>query len=290
MQEKEGYWHCLGHATTPGLNPTQVDHELLPGLLAQLLAMAGAQLPQVYRAHGVAWYGAGCGGAEPRQRMHEAWKDLLLQHEPYLYIGTDLALLARILGSDVQAVVAIMGTGSSAALVHQGKVIQQAPSAGFWDGDYGSGAWLGKQLLIHWDEESLPKELRSPVAQVLGRHQVPAGTSALAWLADQPKPQAAAGGVVVSLLETLALTNLLSIPWASGLITEGIRTFLAQEVVPLTTKAGLREVYLVGTVAVAHQSVVEQELQALGLRLAGPVMVSAAAHLQQHGLKVAVRK
>src|SRR5690606_29558930 len=82
-----------------------------------------------------------------------------------VYVESDLLGAARaLLGTDT-GFAAILGTGANTCLYDGSKIIYHIDSYGFVLGDEGSGAAIGKKLLIDYIRGYLPESIRKKFIQ-----------------------------------------------------------------------------------------------------------------------------
>lgn len=152
-------WCLLGdnnsitYFDTEGFNPYYVDSDYIYNAIV-------AKLPanlDVEKVKEIYFYGAGCSG--DKNQIVETALARVFKHA-HIEVEHDLLAAARsVLGNDT-GFVAILGTGANSCL-YDGKVItHQIDSLGFMLGDEGSGAYIGKQLLVSYGRGQLPEDLR----------------------------------------------------------------------------------------------------------------------------------
>ncbi|MDZ7775085.1 MAG: hypothetical protein U5L09_05450 [Bacteroidales bacterium] len=88
-----------------------------------------------------------------------AGSELFSQALSRIVLETDLTGAARAIFGDKEGITAILGTGANAGYYNGYSIIHQPKSLGFFLGDEGSGAYLGKQLLKAYLEETLPEAI-----------------------------------------------------------------------------------------------------------------------------------
>lgn len=104
----------------------------------------------------VHFYGAGCNADKA-----DIVKQAIIQVFPNAQVQVEIDLLAAarsVLGKNA-GFVGILGTGTNSCLYNGDKIEKIVNSLGFLMGDEGSGAYMGKQLLIAYAREYMPKEL-----------------------------------------------------------------------------------------------------------------------------------
>ncbi len=75
-------------------------------------------------------------------------------------VENDLVAAGISLCGTEPGIACILGTGANSGYFEAGKLIEQIPPLGFWLGDEGSGANLGKRLILAYLHHDLPTELR----------------------------------------------------------------------------------------------------------------------------------
>jgi N-acetylglucosamine kinase-like BadF-type ATPase len=76
-----------------------------------------------------------------------------------LYISHDLLAAAHALCGNQEGIAAILGTGSNSCYYDGNDIVDGIFSLGYFFGDEGSGAFLGKQLLTAYLHKELPAEI-----------------------------------------------------------------------------------------------------------------------------------
>ena len=151
-------WAVLKNAEEPqqfsteGYNPYYVDSEYIQ----KSIAINFSNQIEADRVTRIYFYGAGCSGGKD-----EIVRDALSSVFPKatIVIESDLLAAAKSLLGDKEGFVSILGTGTNTGVYSNGKIINQVNSLGFWLGDEGSGAYLGKKLLSLFARKALPIEL-----------------------------------------------------------------------------------------------------------------------------------
>jgi glucosamine kinase len=75
-------------------------------------------------------------------------------------VANDLTAAGISLCGDEPGIACILGTGANSGYFESGKLKEQIPPLGFWLGDEGSGANLGKRLILAYLHHELPSDLR----------------------------------------------------------------------------------------------------------------------------------
>ncbi len=103
------------------------------------------------------YYGAGCSTVTKNEIVSDAMRILFPQAEINIY--HDLLGAARALCGEQEGIACILGTGSNSCLYDGSRITRGVSSLGYFFGDEGSGAALGKMLLYAYLHEELPSDL-----------------------------------------------------------------------------------------------------------------------------------
>lgn len=140
---------------TSGFNPYLVGSNQIEEILWKELQphINNTAVSSVY------YYGAGCSSPVKNMIVETAFEKVFPNAR--LNISHDLLAAAHALCGDEEGIAAILGTGSNSCY-YDGKEIKDGIfSLGYFFGDEGSGAYLGKQLLIAYLHHELPEEIDS---------------------------------------------------------------------------------------------------------------------------------
>ena len=139
-------------AVTDGISPYFLDDPAILAIVAKLRQEIPSSPAEVY------FYSTGCNAQEQRARV----QGLLRQAFPEaarVEVATDILGAARATCLHGPGVVGILGTGSNACRYASGEVEATIGGFGFILGDEGSGAAIGKDLIIAYLNQELPAEL-----------------------------------------------------------------------------------------------------------------------------------
>ncbi len=133
--------------TTAGMNPYQLSDEQLAAILQQEL------LPQLQsHAHDIMesplmiyFYGAGCTPAQCARMQLLVEKNIPGSRAE---ISSDMLGAARSLAGTNPALVGILGTGANTCLYDGQAIVDNIAPLGYVLGDEGSGAYIGKMLIM----------------------------------------------------------------------------------------------------------------------------------------------
>jgi glucosamine kinase len=144
---------------TVGFNPyISTTSEIEEILWKELDPFLGSQkVIQVF------YYGAGCSTNSKNEIVARAIETFCPEAEILIY--HDLLGAARSLFGDQPGIACILGTGSNSCVYNGIEVINSMPSLGYFFGDEGSGAYLGKMLLSIFLRNELPADINSAFVQ-----------------------------------------------------------------------------------------------------------------------------
>lgn len=111
----------------------------------------------------VYYYGAGCSTPVKIMIIETAFEKVFTNAR--LHISHDLLAAAHALCGDKEGIAAILGTGSNSCY-YDGKEIRDGIfSLGYFFGDEGSGAYLGKQLVSAYLHKELPEDIEKKFSE-----------------------------------------------------------------------------------------------------------------------------
>ncbi|MDY6800992.1 MAG: ATPase [Bacteroidota bacterium] len=104
------------------------------------------------------FYGAGCSSSQTKQIILKGCNNFFPRAK--ITIESDLLGAAKAIFLNQKGIIAIMGTGSNTGIYNGKLITHQINSLGFALGDEGSGAHLGKLLMIDYLHNNLPRDLK----------------------------------------------------------------------------------------------------------------------------------
>ncbi len=145
-------------AKTVGISPYYQNTESIMQTLNELYY--GQLQPAVQSSKEIAeiyFYGTGCSTPERCQIVADA----LHQTFPYAKtaVYTDILGAARGLCGTEEGIACIIGTGSNSTLYNGSEIVKSTVNLGFWLGDEGSGAYLGRQIVTDFLNKEMPENL-----------------------------------------------------------------------------------------------------------------------------------
>ncbi len=138
---------------TSGFNPYLVGSDEIEEILWKELQpyIDNASVSAVY------YYGAGCSTPVKNMIVESAFEKVFTNAT--FYISHDLLAAAHALCGDQEGIAAILGTGSNSCFYDGKNITEGIFSLGYFFGDEGSGAYLGKQLITAYLHKELPEDL-----------------------------------------------------------------------------------------------------------------------------------
>jgi len=136
-----------------GLNPYYLSTKETIDILSKELTpfIDAKKIDKLY------FYGAGCSSVYKCMMMEEALQQLFKNAS--ITIESDLLGAARALFGEKEGIACILGTGSNACYYNGEKIEENIVSLGYFFGDEGSGAHMGKIFVRDYLLGNLPKDL-----------------------------------------------------------------------------------------------------------------------------------
>ena len=124
-----------------GLNPYYVDTKEIVNIISKELIpfIENKEVKEVF------FYGAGCSSVYKCLTVEDALITLFKNAE--ITIESDLLGTARALFGENEGIACIMGTGSNSCFYDGDKIVENVMSLGYFFGDEGSGAHMGKLFI-----------------------------------------------------------------------------------------------------------------------------------------------
>ena len=138
-----------------GLNPFYVDTIEIVTILSKELTpyIENKKIQQIF------FYGAGCSSVFKCMTVEEALIKLFTNAE--IVVESDLLAAGRALFKDQEGIACILGTGSNSCLYDGNKIVENITSLGYFFGDEGSGAHMGKVFLKDYLLGKIPQEIET---------------------------------------------------------------------------------------------------------------------------------
>jgi len=136
-----------------GLNP----YYLSPAEIVTILSKELTPFIEAKKVNQLYFYGAGCSSVYKCMMIEEAFEKLFKNAS--ITIESDLLGAARALFGDKEGIACILGTGSNSCFYNGEKIANKIVSLGYFFGDEGSGAHMGKTFIKDYLLGKLPEEL-----------------------------------------------------------------------------------------------------------------------------------
>lgn len=147
---------CVFKEKSPGLNPYFLTDQEMTEQFISVKKKLAKEIHEIY------FYSTGCGAEDQKKRVGNLLENVF-QPVYNAYVDTDIIAAARSIGPHSSGLVGILGTGSNACLIKNGKIDSTSGGFGFILGDEGSGAALGLLLVTAWLKNELPLEIQTLV-------------------------------------------------------------------------------------------------------------------------------
>lgn len=217
---------------TEGIQPYfQSEQDILQILNKSTLKGHESEPNQVY------YYGAGCGANEQARKMLQVLKQFF--HSSGVEVNSDMLGSARAACGHSAGIACILGTGSNACFFDGVDIGASAPSLGFWLGDEGSGAHIGKCLLQRYLKNQLPVDLTSSFEKRFKRTRPD-------WMRivyELPKPN-----TEIARIAKWAYDHQTH-PMIAQLVMDCFDQFLSTSVAPLILLSGTNTLHFTGSIA-----------------------------------------
>lgn len=244
-------------AHTPGFNPYyQPIEDLKKSVRENLLPLIEQPVAKIF------FYGAGVSSTRNQQIIKEALLEFFPSAE--IEIGWDLLAAARALCGREPGIACIMGTGSNSCLYDGEKITGNVANLGWILADEGSGAYLGRILLVDYLRNKLPEHLAKSFQEryPFSREEF------LEKVYQQEKPSAFLGTF------TRFIYHHLKDPYCYQLVYNGFESFYENNVMKYPGYQSLK-VHFTGSVAFYFSNILRQVANDKGITvkniLEGPI-------------------
>lgn len=194
-----------------GIHPMFMDEAAISDVLSDLTAdIPLEEISEIW------FYGASCAGHELAGKMNRILSRIFPAIR--IHVESDLLGTARALCGHSPGFAAILGTGSNACLYDGKNIAKGMLSFGFWLGDEGSGAYIGKAVFRAWLKGQLNEEQSSDAESLFACNR----ENALQSVIEDRKPNAR-----IARLGGMAIRRK-SEPFFAGLIRKCLVDFLVE--------------------------------------------------------------
>ncbi len=213
------------------------------------------------------YYGAGVIDSQIAQVVHDKLKSRFPDSRIKVY--SDLTGAAFATCGDSQGTVAILGTGSHAAVWDGKRIVKQGVSLGYLLGDEGGGCDIGKALLQHYFYNTMPQAISKDFDEKLQGDR----GAFLQELQTSEKPN--------QFLAEFARFAVLhqEHEWIQELVSTRFNVFISRHVLPLDPEG---DVHVVGSIGCIFASLIKRELEKHGLSAGTFIKDPARRLLERH--------
>ena len=148
----------VAESHTQGFSPSFQSAETMATIMQAELSKEILQT-QKNKALQIFYYGTGCSTEEKKQTVSNALRSIYT--EATITINHDLLASALALCGNKPGIACILGTGSNSCYFDGKEIRENLLSLGYFFGDHGSGAHLGKTFLQNYLDGNFPKELEA---------------------------------------------------------------------------------------------------------------------------------
>lgn len=201
----------------------------------------------------VFYYGTGCSTIGKIQIMHNALAFVFKKAN--IIVNHDLFAAAIALYGKKLGIACILGTGSNSCYFDGKEIKESLLSLGYFFGDHGSGAHIGKTILQYYLEDGLPKELQTAFSALptFDKEYI------LENVYKKPMPQRFLASY------TKIIANYTQHQFIQNLIKQCFKDFFTHQVQKYTLHKEV-EISFVGSVAFHFKEQLQQAMQEKGLK------------------------
>ncbi|MFO8088098.1 MAG: hypothetical protein R6T91_09910 [Bacteroidales bacterium] len=138
---------------TSGVNP----YFMTSDDIVQMLTNEWSNKELLAGVEKIYFYGAGCSSPAKCDIVRDGLQPFFSNIQ--IYVHHDLLAAARALFAFDNGIAGILGTGSNSCLYQNHKIQQEFFSLGYFFGDYGSGAHIGKSIVSAYLQHRMPDDL-----------------------------------------------------------------------------------------------------------------------------------
>lgn len=152
LMNKETQIH---HFLAKGINPNYNDDQHIRDIFDQF--KNSLESINIQEIEEIVYYGAGCISEVNSARMQQLIQPVFSGKK--IEVFSDLMAVCHALCGNQPGYIAILGTGSASCYYDGIKILDRAPSLGYFLGDEGSGTYIGKSFIQQYLKNRLPKEV-----------------------------------------------------------------------------------------------------------------------------------
>ncbi len=193
-----------------------------------------------------------------------------------VFVAMDLLASARALLGHKAGFAAILGTGTNSCLFDGEEITLNIDSLGFILGDEGSGAYIGKKLIVDYMRGDMPADVFAEVKGLIGKE----GEELLDQIYCKPKPNRYCAQFCKWVGD-----HRHSNPYYHGLMLGSFRDFF-QNIVSHYPDYRKYEFNCVGSVAYYYQDLLSQAASAFGMRVGTIIKAPMDSLIKYHTLQI----
>ena len=257
----------VSQASAPGFNPYyQPVDDLKKSVREIIIPRISDSVSKIF------FYGAGVSSQKNQQTIKTAFLEFFPQ--AHIEIGWDLLAAARALCGHEPGIACIMGTGSNSCLYDGEKIIDNVANLGWILADEGSGANIGKTVLVDYLRKKMPPHLAT-----LFKERYPFSREEfLEKVYQEEKPSAFLGTF------TKFLFHHLKDPYCYNLVYKSFEEFYVNNVMKYENYQNLK-VHFTGSIAFYFSDILRQVANDKGITvkniLEGPIAGLTLYHQQE---------
>ena len=143
--------------TEPGLQFSRESLEDLEKKIVRWNSFHAGPIQRIYL------FAAGIGKGKKVEGVKKILEKIF--HTDQVFLHSDLLAACYATAGNQPGIIGILGTGSNSCYYNGSDIILHVPPGGFILGDEGSGAYLGKQLLIDYLRSDMPVDVKQQLEQ-----------------------------------------------------------------------------------------------------------------------------
>lgn len=234
---------------TIGINPYQMDYASIKDVLDKELYpfINPDAVKEIY------FYGSGCSTVRKCQTLENVLHEFFGKAN-LIEVHHDMLGAARALCGKSAGIACILGTGSNSCYYDGNDIVENVESLGYFFGDEGSGAHLGKKLLTDYFHKKIPAEILDSFCERFN----PSVESILDAVYNKPRPSRFLASFSPFLLENI------SHPYVKNLISSSFDEFFAKTVSQYSNFKQLK-VSFIGSVAYYFNDILKESAAKAGI-------------------------
>ena len=254
----------IGQVNAPGFNPYyQPIEDLSKSIQEVLLPLIKEKVSKVF------FYGAGVSSQKNKSVVEKTFEKYF--PEAQIEIGWDLLAAARALCGHEPGIACILGTGSNSCLYDGEKIVGNVANLGWILADEGSGAYMGKRLVVDYLREKMPRSLADHFSKRFPMHR----EEILEHVYQKEKPSTFLGGFARFIFQHLKE------PYCYQLVYDSFSEFYENTVMKYDHYKTLK-VHFTGSIAFYFSDILRQVASDKGITvkniLEGPISGLALFH------------